>query len=216
MDVSSLIPKVIIGNPESRGMAYDFIPDYRPFLHAETSQDEHEQFYYQGRLLPLAIADRRLLSLCDGRRSVFHVCREWANLTGLDVHDGVAKGFERLKWARGHGLVVRDNAFTTEALFLRLRELQADGSERVQWLYLPPFAYRVLTLCSGSFTCTEMARIISSEQEGPTAPSALAASVQKVQQVVEVLIDHRVATWLDDSTRRRRRLEALFDVSAAA
>src|SRR5271165_2601141 len=103
-DPRSRIPKVIIGNPETAGIAFDFIPNYCPYFVPNVSA-RNQHIYYGDTLLHLSDQDEFLLSQCDGTHSVYALTNDLARaFPTADFEDAAVQTFNRLKWARSLGL----------------------------------------------------------------------------------------------------------------
>lgn len=212
IDLVSCIPKIIIGNPETRGISFDIIPNYRPYFAADVTVRD-EQIYYRGILISLSAHEQFLLSRCNGYHTVYAMTMDFAReFQRVDREDAVAIVFDRLKWARSLGLVKRDNAFGPDGLFIRIRQLLDSGSEERRWLYLPPFAQRALTLASGAFSCREIAAQICSEFELGTHQYLGLEGLEKsivenaVVETCQFLISTGIVAWIDDEDSRQRQL----------
>ncbi|HEY6740150.1 MAG TPA: hypothetical protein VI076_15005 [Actinopolymorphaceae bacterium] len=205
----SFVPKVIIGNPETKGIAYDAMPNYRPRL-APRVTIHPQELRYDDRPLPLDAENDFLLRRCHPERTspVSRIVEAYAEHFGLDLDDAMVDAYARLKWARSLGLVHRDNRFTDDGLFLRIRRLRDDGTEDRRWVFLPPFTQRVLELASGSFSCREIAATIAAERSaGTTADLPHDVLERAVLECCRRLVAEQIVAWIDDEDSRARRLE---------
>lgn len=211
LDESNRIPKVVFGNPETQDLAYDLIPDWVPHLSEHLRLFDGE-WMFDRRKLNVSLVDSEFLSLCTDHLSAFQICMKWSHLRGVTPHSALEDGFKRLKWARTLGLVLRDNKPNTPATFMRIRTLHpaGPGPPPTQWFYFPAKAHRVLTLCSGSFTCRTIARTLLMESECIPSEGALLVETAAVVSFVKWLVSSRIASWIDDSLSRRGRLGALL------
>jgi hypothetical protein len=135
----------------------------------------------------------------------------YAEAFGLDEDTAAAETFPALKRARMLDLVKRDNRYTDEGLYLRIRRDDGAGGERHRWIFLPPFAQRVLGLCSGAYSCREIAAVMRAER--PSVPvrgipdDALTPAIIACCLALE---REGVVAWIDDEGAREARFEAFL------
>jgi hypothetical protein len=219
IDPVDRIPKVIIGNPETKGIAFDFIPNYHPYFTPNVTL-RNGRVYYGEIPLHLSAQEQFLLTRCDGCHSVYALTMDFAQAFQLaDRDEAAVLVFDRLKWGRSLGLIRRDNAFGPDGLFIRIRQFKTDECEERRWFYLPPFAQRVLTLASGAFSCREIAAQIRSEFESGTHqyPGLEELEQSTVEDTVvetcQFLIGIGVVAWIDDEENRQKRLTEFLEQS---
>lgn len=205
------IPKVIIGNPEVKDVAYDIVPNYRPYFAPEVAH-EAGSIYYGGRALSLSARDYFILSRCDESRTLYDIIADFAAAFSLSIEDSARHVFSRLKWARSLNLVKRDNRFTDDGLLVRIRQLGADAAADRRWIYLPPFAQRVFTLCSGAYSCAEIAAKIHAEAEARDGQAVdRPMLLRAVVETCLFLERERAIAWIDDEDQRKARLEEFLE-----
>jgi len=108
-------------------------------------------------------------------------------------------------------LVKRDNRFTDEGLYLRIRRDDGAGGERHRWIFLPPFAQRVLGLCSGAYSCREIAAVMRAER--PAMPVWDISDETLTPAIIAcclALEREGVVAWIDDEVTREARFEAFI------
>lgn len=201
------IYKVIIGNPETKDIAYDFLPCYYPNLGKHVSV-QVDQVYYDDVCLTLTAQDHFLLTQVDGKHSVASLIEAFARKFDLPIEEATSVVFARLKWARSLCLVIRENTFATaDGIYIRMRSV-TEGGEHHQTLYLPPFAFRVLELASGSYSLREIAQRLHDEaaETGKYSRMEVEKTEAAVADVLRFLIDYEIVAWIDDEQSREKRV----------
>jgi len=200
-DLSSRIPKILIGNPGEQGrLAWDLIPNWRPRLAAGFHLDrDNDLRRSDGRRVAVPSGLARLLVLCDGR--TFWNLVQALNTSG-DLVATIEDAAVKVKAGRVLGVLhwhfMLDNR---DGVFLRRRVL-GQGPEGHEWFYLNSFTKAVFDLCSGAYSCRQIAELLAPAIKRPTA-----LLLPQVVDTCQTLIHVGVIGWIDDEELRARRLE---------
>jgi hypothetical protein len=206
-DSAARIPKILIGNPGDQAqLGWDLIPNWRPRLAEGFSVADGRLRDPDGRALAVSLELTQVLALCDGR-TFWDIVQ---NLTvGGDFSPVTADAADLLKTGRVLGVVHWHFMFASrDGCFLRRRVLGQPPDAHHNWFYLRPFTKAVFDLCSGAYSCRQVADMLA-----PVTRQPAAAVLPRVIDACQTLIDIGVVGWIDDEQLRAHRLAGLVGAS---
>lgn len=205
-DRAERIPKIVIGNPGAQDqLGWDVIPNWRPRLAPGVRIGPDDTVTAPATAaFTVPSAFGTALRLCDGR-TFWDVCTAFHATAGTaELADATEEAAQYVKAGRVLGIVKWDFVLRNEdGAFFRRRPL-GGGPSGHDWFYVPAFTKDVFDLCSGAYSCRE----IASELAGRTArePDRMLGAVLRS---CHTLIDIGVIDWVDDTELRAARLEAM-------
>lgn len=205
-DLAARIPKILIGNPgEQAQLAWDLIPNWRPRLTAGFSVEDGTLYAPDGRALSVPRELTRVLALCDGRTFwdiVQNLC------AGGDLVPVIEEAAAQVKAGRVLGVLHWHFVFAgRDGCFLRRRVLGEPPAYH-DWFYLSSFTRAVFDLCSGAYSCHQIAGMLAPVSRQP-APAVLSRVIDTCQTLIRI----GVVGWIDDERLRARRLAEFADCS---
>jgi hypothetical protein len=202
-DLTERIPKIVIGNPGAQDrLGWDIIPNWRPRLALGVTVDNDNRVVpLTGRAFTVSAEFGAVLRMCDGR-TFWEICQ--ACHVTLDLAAATEHAARHVKAGRVLGLVKWDFTLDNrDGAFFRRRRL-GDGPTGHDWFLVPPFTKRVFDLCSGAYSCRELAAELAAET-GRDSDRVLGAVLRSCR----TLIDIGVVDWVDDTELRAERLASI-------
>jgi hypothetical protein len=202
-DLTERIPKIVIGNPGAQDrIGWDIIPNWRPRLAPGVTVDRNNRVVAGAAGAFIVPADfGTALRLCDGR-TFWEICQAWhADNPAADTAHATEDAARHVKAGRVLGLVKWEFTLDNrDGVFFRRRRL-GDGPTGHDWFFVPSFTKEVFDLCSGAYSCRELA----AELAGRTGrePNRMLGAVLRS---CRTLIDIGVVDWIDDTILRSERL----------
>lgn len=211
-DLAERIPKIVIGNPGAQDrLGWDVIPNWRPRLAPGVRIGPDDTVVAPGSAafgVPSAFGTA--LRLCDGRTfwelcTAFHAATAAVDLaTAVDLAAATDDAAQYVKAGRVLGIVKWDFVLRNEdGAFFRRRPL-GGGPTGHDWFFVPAFTKDVFDLCSGAYSCREIAAELA-DRTGRDRERLLRAVLRSCR----TLIDIGVVGWVDDTELRAARRSAL-------
>lgn len=200
------IPKIVIGNPGAQDrLGWDVIPNWRPRL-APGVRVGPDDTVAAPDAVTFGVPSEfgTALRLCDGR-TFWDLCTAYHAATeAVDLAVATDDAAQYVKAGRVLGIVKWDFLLRNEdGAFFRRRPL-GGGPAGHDWFFVPTFTKNVFDLCSGAYSCREIAAELA-DRTGRDRTRMLGAVLRSCR----TLIDIGVVDWVDDTELRAARLTAL-------